>query len=132
MLNCPIRVMLVDDNQIIRKALAENLQNEIGIEVVLEAGDGQEAVELLEWAEVDAITMDISMRPMDGVEATTIICREYPGIRVIGLSMHEKGDRVVQAMYQAGARAYVQKGRPSREIVEAIQGEEGRRERQAS
>lgn len=128
----PIRVMLVDGNTMIRKALAKNLQGEVGIEVVLEAGDGQEAVELLDWAEVDAITMDISMKPMGGVEPTSIICRKRPGIRIIGLSMHDHSDSVVEAMYQGGARAYVQKERSSWEIVEAIRGAEGPSERRVS
>jgi PAS domain S-box-containing protein len=115
----PIRVMLVDDHRIVRDGLAGILQDQPGIEVVAEAADGREAIELVDRSAPDVIVMDVSMPRMDGVEATERILRERPHIRVIGLSMHEKKD-LSEAMLRAGAARYLTKGGPSSELIEAI------------
>jgi PAS domain S-box-containing protein len=115
----PIRVMLVDDHRIVRDGLAGILEDQPGIEVVAEAADGREAIELVDRAAPDVIVMDVSMPRMDGVEATERILRERPHIRVIGLSMHEKRD-LAEAMLRAGATRYLTKGGPSNELIAAI------------
>jgi PAS domain S-box-containing protein len=115
----PIRVMLVDDHRIVRDGLAGILQEQPGIQVVAEAADGREAIELVDRAAPDVIVMDVSMPRMDGVEATERILRERPHIRVIGLSMHEKKD-LAEAMLRAGAIRYLTKGGPSNELITAI------------
>jgi PAS domain S-box-containing protein len=115
----PIRVMLVDDHRIVRDGLVGILQDQPGIEVVAEAADGREAIELVDRAAPDVIVMDVSMPRMDGVEATERILRERPHIRVIGLSMHEKKD-LAEAMIRAGAKRYLTKGGPSDELIAAI------------
>jgi PAS domain S-box-containing protein len=115
----PIRVMLVDDHRIVRDGLAGILEDQPGIEVVAEAADGREAIEMVDRAAPDVIVMDVSMPRMDGVEATERILRERPHIRVIGLSMHEKRD-LAEAMLRAGATRYLTKGGPSTELIAAI------------
>jgi PAS domain S-box-containing protein len=116
-----IRLLLVDDHRIVRQGLARLLCTESDIELVGEAGDGQEAVELANRLRPDVIVMDVSMPRMDGIHATRHILQSHPGARIIGLSMHEQGD-MAQAMLDAGAAAYLTKGGPSETLFAAIRG----------
>jgi PAS domain S-box-containing protein len=105
----PIRIVLVDDHQIMRQGLRNMLESEPGFEVAAEAMDGEAAVELAESAHPDVILMDINMPKLNGVEATRRIKHLFPGIAVIGLSMHED-PKLKQLMHEAGASAYLSKG----------------------
>ena len=82
-------------------------------------GDGQEAIELAAKLKPDVIIMDVNLDGMGGVEATRAIIAGNPGIKVIGLSMRADSD-VAQTMRDAGATAYLTKGAPSQDLVEAI------------
>ncbi len=113
----PVRVMLVDDDTLVREAVAKLLQSERRIELVSEASDGREAVSLVNQAEPDVILMDVSMPNMDGLQATRLIREEHPEIGIIGLSMREDN---AEAMYEAGASAYLFKGTSSSTLVNAI------------
>lgn len=114
-----IRVLLVDDHVVMREGLARLLGGEPDIEVVGEAADGQEGVELSGQLLPDVILMDTSMPRLSGVEATRAIRNQWPEIRVIGLSMFEEAERA-QAMRDAGAVAYLSKSGPSPELLAAI------------
>ncbi len=114
-----IRVMIVDDHKIMREGLRGILGHEQSLEVVAEAADGKEAVDLLDEVSPDVVIMDMAMPRMDGVEATKQITKHRPDIRVVGLSMHNSKD-MADAMFDAGASAYLAKGGPSRELVNAI------------
>jgi CheY-like chemotaxis protein len=114
------RVLIVDDHKIMREGLAGLLRFQSNIEVVGEAADGQQAMELAEKLGPDVIIMDVNLGTgMDGIEATRRILAEDPGIKVIGLSMHEDKN-MANAMRDAGAVAYLTKGGPSKKLVEAI------------
>ena len=91
-----------------------------GIEVVAEAGDGREAVELVAKHHPDIVLMDISMGGLNGVEATRRIVKDNPQVRVIVLSMHTSEQYVLQAL-RAGASGYVLKGSAPRELELAIE-----------
>ena len=110
-----IRVMLVDDHAVVRQGIANLLGDQPDIEVVGEAADGQEAVELAARLLPDVILMDMSMPKLNGVEATRIIRNDWPEIRIIGLSMFEEADRA-QAMRDAGAVDYITKSGPGRGV----------------
>ncbi|MCX5682782.1 MAG: response regulator, partial [Planctomycetota bacterium] len=114
-----IRVLLADDHPVMRQGLARLLQEHDDIEVVGEAGNGREAVELAGQLRPDVILMDISMPGLNGIEATRLICGQLPQIRVIGLSMHEEAD-MAAGMRQAGAAAYLTKGGSTDELIAAI------------
>ena len=114
-----IRVLLVDDHPVVRQGLAQLLGTYADIEIVGEAGDGEQAVEQARRLKPDVVVMDVSMPKMSGIEATTVIHREQPGIRVIGLSIYEAADQAA-AMREAGACAFVTKSGPTTEILEAI------------
>ena len=116
----PIRVMIVDDHEILREGLANLLESNGQIEVVGAAGDGAVAVEVARRLRPDVILMDITMPTMNGIEATRSIKSEMPDCRIIALSMHERED-MEQAMREAGATAYVSKDVPWDELNSVIQ-----------
>jgi PAS domain S-box-containing protein len=114
-----IRVMVADDHAVVRQGIAGLLADEPDMEVVGQAADGQEAVELAARLLPDVILMDVSMPRMNGVEATRTIRSQFPEIRVVGLSMFEDIERA-QAMRDAGAVEYVTKSGPANVLVKTI------------
>lgn len=114
-----IRLLLADDHQILREGLASLLSEESDMEVVGQAGDGREAIELARAMRPDVVLMDVTMPRLDGIQATRLITSELSGIAVIGLSMHEEDD-MATAMRAAGAVAYLSKGGPSDSLIAAI------------
>jgi DNA-binding NarL/FixJ family response regulator len=115
-----IRVLLVDDHQIVRESLEKLLQEQPQIEVIGGAGDGQSAVELARQLKPDVVIMDLGLPQVSGFEATRQIVSEHPGIRVIGLSAHESEEFAAE-MRKAGAADYLTKGTAAERLVEAIQ-----------
>jgi CheY-like chemotaxis protein len=114
-----ISVLLVDDHRIMRQGLSSLLQFEEDIEIVGEAENGRQAVELAHQHAPDVIIMDVNMPVMNGIEATRIVTKELPRTKVIALSMHQERD-TAEAMRQAGAVAYLTKGGPSEDLIAAI------------
>ncbi|MFH0974196.1 MAG: PAS domain S-box protein [Spirochaetota bacterium] len=117
-----IRVLVADDHAIVREGFVKLIQNEKDMEVVGEASNGEDAVNMARALRPDVIIMDIGMPKMNGIEATEKIISEIPGTRIIGLSMYEKADRE-EAMRKAGASVYLTKDGPSKDLIEAIRGE---------
>jgi PAS domain S-box-containing protein len=113
-----IRVLLVDDHKILREGLRALLQNQPDIEVVGEASDGYTALTMVNSLQPDVILMDINMPGLDGIETTRIISADFPGVRVIGLSMH--GASSATAMREAGAVDFVNKGARADEMLAAV------------
>ena len=114
-----IRVLLVDDHRVLREGIAGLLKQEPDIEVVGQASDGVCAIEMARSLHPDVILMDVTMPRMSGIEATRRICHEMPGVRVVGLSMHEDQE-MGAAMRRAGAADYLVKDGPSHTLVSAI------------
>jgi len=112
-------VLVADDHPVLRKNLARHLREQPGIEVVGDACDGQEAVEIALATRPDVVLMDVTMPRMDGIEATRCILAQLPHVRVIGLSMHEGKDMII-AMREAGAVAFLTKSLPIEELVTEI------------
>ncbi len=104
----PIRVLLADDHTLVRKGLRSLLQDLPEVEVVGEAGDGAEAVRLVGATNPDIVLMDIAMPTLNGLAATERIAAEFPGTRVIILSMNATEEYVFQAL-RVGARGYLLK-----------------------
>jgi CheY-like chemotaxis protein len=114
-----IRVLLVDDHEMVRQGLATMLEFEPDIVIVGEAANGREALRLARSLRPDVILMDITMPVMDGLEATRRISAEVPGVRVIGVSLHESSD-MARAMAEAGAVGYLSKAGPTDRLVHEI------------
>ncbi len=114
-----IRVLLADDHAVVRQGIANLLEDQPDIEIIAQASDGQEAVDLASKLLPDVILMDMSMPKLNGVEATRLICNERPAIRVIGLSMFEEAERA-QAIRDAGAVDYLTKSGPAEVLLHSI------------
>jgi DNA-binding NarL/FixJ family response regulator len=114
-----IRILLVDDHPIVRNMIANLLGDEPDMQVIGEAADGQNAVELAARLLPDVILMDMSLSKLNGVEATRIIHNDWPHIRIIGLSMFEDAD-TAQAMRDAGAADYLTKSGPVESLIDVI------------
>ena len=114
-----MRILLVDDHVLMRCSLAHLLRLEADLQVVGEAGDGQQAIELTRELMPDVVLMDISMPGMNGIDATRTIHAEAPGVTVIGLSMYEPREQA-QPMLDAGAAGYVSKTDAPEVLLAAI------------
>jgi len=114
-----IRILLADDHGITRQGLCSLIEKEPDIEVVGEAEDGRKALELVRQLLPDIVVTDITMPNLNGVDATRQITRDFPQIKVLGLSIHSKRAFVV-GMLKAGASGYLLKECLFDEFVEAI------------
>ncbi len=114
-----VRVLLVDDHTLVRDGLRRLLEDEAGFEVVGQARDGREAVEMAISLQPDVIIMDIAMPSLGGIDATARIKKAKPSAKVIALSMFMDEEYIVQAI-GAGASGYVMKDAPAAELIEAI------------
>lgn len=113
------RLVIVDDHRIFRSGIRALLEIEEDMEVVGEAGDEQELFALLEKASPDQILMDINLKEDCGVRITERVQRQHPGVRVLGLTMHEEGE-MIERMIDAGAMGYVFKDSAEDELQEGI------------
>ncbi len=114
-----IRVLLTEDHTIVRAGIRALLENLEGVEVVGEAGDGREALRLVETHHPDIVLMDIAMSGLNGLEATMRMSKEFPDVHVIILSMHASEEYVLQAL-RAGASGYILKDAGTAELELAI------------
>ena len=114
-----IRVMVVDDHPIVRSGLRDVLEASGRLEVVGQAGDGEEAVRTVEGLGPEVIVMDVMMPRKDGVDACREIMELLPGIRVLMLTASTEEDAVIEAV-AAGATGYLEKYSPPEELVEAV------------
>jgi DNA-binding NarL/FixJ family response regulator len=115
----PIRILLAEDQTLMRQGLKTILELESGFEVAGEAEDGKAAVKLALQLRPDIILMDVQMPQMNGVEATAAICRSWPEAKVIILTTFDRDDYVFQGV-RAGAVGYVLKDLPAPKLVETI------------
>ena len=104
-----------------RQGLAALLQEERDIEVIGQAADGWEALELARLLKPDVVIMDVTMPRLGGLDATRLISAEMPEVRVVGLSLHDAAD-MAKAMHEAGARTYLSKSDPVEDLIAAIRG----------
>lgn len=115
----PIRIVVVDDQPLLRAGFRLLLENQAGFAVVGEADTGRGAVEVLARTEADVVLMDVQMPDMDGIEATAALVSAGTGARIIVFTTFERDDYVFDAL-RAGASGFLLKTVPPEELVEAI------------
>lgn len=116
----PIRVALVDDHALVRDGIKALLAVMTPLEVVGEAENGADAIEMVGRCQPDLLLVDISLRDMNGLELTRVLRSQYPSLKVLVLSMYDNNEYVSESV-RAGASGYVLKNSPSREIIAAIE-----------
>jgi DNA-binding NarL/FixJ family response regulator len=114
-----ITVLLVDDHSLVRRGFRRMLEDESDMEVVGEAGNGEDSIKLAKELHPQVVVMDCALPGMNGLEATRQIIRDSPNTAVLMLSMHTEGTWVRQAI-EAGARGYVLKNAMDLELGAAI------------
>jgi len=114
-----IRILLADDHAVVRQGFRMILAAHPDMEIVGEAGNGREAVELAEALKPDVVVMDVSMPELNGIEATRRLAASTPHTRVLALSMH-KDSVYVREILRAGARGYLLKDSVAADLVSAV------------
>ena len=112
------RILLADDHPMVRRGLRLVLDAEPDLEVVAEAGDGAEAVQVALATELDLAVLDVAMPKMTGLQAAAELQRRRPGLRTLMLSMYDSEQYFFEAL-KAGASGYVLKSAADRDLVEA-------------
>ncbi|MGW3965404.1 response regulator [Amycolatopsis sp. NPDC005003] len=114
-----VRVLVVDDQRLVREGIASLLDIQEGISVVGTAATGREAIERTLALGPDVVLMDVRMPEMDGVDAVAVLRRRAPGCRVVMLTTFDDEEYVVQAL-RAGAAGYLLKDLPAAELAESV------------
>lgn len=114
-----LTVLIVDDQLLLRAGFRKLLDGEQGISVVGDAGDGQQAVDLVEQLHPDVVLMDIRMPVLDGIEATRRICGTSPVSAILVLTTYDL-DEYVYAALEAGASGFLLKDSPPNELIDGI------------
>jgi len=115
----PARLLIADDHGLVREGIRAVLEAESDLEVVGEAKDGREALELCERLQPDLVLMDVRMPEMDGLAATRAIKERWPKVSVMMVTMHESPEYLLEAV-RAGAAGYILKDAAGGRIVEAV------------
>lgn len=115
----PIRVALVDDHSLVRDGIKALLSVMADLEVVGEAENGADAIDMIGRCQPDLVLVDIGLKDMNGLELTRLLRNRYPALKVLVLSMYDNHEYVSESV-RAGASGYVLKNSPSREIIAAI------------
>ena len=114
-----IKVLLADDHSIVRAGLRRIVEESGDMEVIAEASDGREAIQLVHSTTPDVAVIDISMPGLDGLEVVSQLRSHYPELPILILTMHEEGQYVVRAI-QAGAMGYITKQSAPEQLLTAI------------
>ncbi|PSB04013.1 response regulator transcription factor [Merismopedia glauca] len=117
-----IRLLLVEDQEIVRRGLKTLLETKPDLQVIGEASNGQQAIELMQSLQAsppDVILMDIRMPVLDGVTATQRICQEFPGTKILVLTTFDDTKYITEAI-RYGAKGYILKDTPAEELAESI------------
>lgn len=120
----PIRLMLVDDHQVLREGLKFMLRNEADVAVVGEAGDGNQALRLVDSVRPDVMLLDVKMPTVDGLETLRRLRERHPELPVLILTVHDDPEYVEEAL-RSGATGYLLKSVTREELVRAIRAAAG-------
>jgi DNA-binding NarL/FixJ family response regulator len=119
-MNTPVRILVADDHEIVRRGLRAILETRPGWQVSAEAESGREAVDKARQIAPDIAIIDVSMPELNGLEATRQILKMLPQTEILILTMHEN-EQIVREVLDAGARGYVLKSDAGRDLVSAVE-----------
>ncbi|GAB3708669.1 response regulator transcription factor [Spirosoma flavus] len=114
-----IRILVADDHSVVRKGIRTLLEDESDMQIIGEAADGDEAIEMLSQTEPDVLLLDITMPRMSGIEALKVVSQQYPRVRTLMFSMHNNPDYILKSV-QHGAAGYILKDTNQEEILLAV------------
>ena len=114
-----IRLLLVDDHEVVRRGLRMLLENEVDLDIVGEADSGRQALDMVESLKPDVVIMDITLPDISGIDATRRIKEAYPIVAVVALTIHEDQQYFFE-MLQVGASGYVPKRAAPDDLITAI------------
>lgn len=114
-----IRILITDDHSLMREGIRAMLEKHSGIEIVAEASNGLQAIQMVDKYKPDVILMDIGMKGLNGLDATANIIKQFPESKVIILSMHVNEEYVIRAL-RAGASGYLIKDTKMEELLKAV------------
>ncbi|MBN7814482.1 response regulator [Algoriphagus pacificus] len=115
----PTQIILADDHELVRDGIKSLLENETRFEVIDEASDGVEALQVIAKKQPDLLIVDIRMPNMNGIEVVRQLTEKYPDVKKLVLSMHDSEEYVVESI-QAGADGYLLKGSSKSEFLKAL------------
>ncbi|NJM77276.1 MAG: response regulator transcription factor [Acaryochloridaceae cyanobacterium RU_4_10] len=115
----PIRILIVDDQNFVRKMLQYSLEPQLDLEIIGTANSGKDALVQIEQLHPDIALVDIEMPEMNGLEITRAISEQYPQTKVLVISIHDDENYIRDAL-QAGAKGYLLKNTPPAELAHAI------------
>jgi DNA-binding NarL/FixJ family response regulator len=118
--NSKIRILICDDHTLFVEGVKAMLRNELSLEIVGEARDGRQAVELVKQLKPDIILMDVSMPDMNGFDATRRVHESNSNVKVLILTMHDEEELVARCL-EAGAAGYIIKDAPASQLLYAIE-----------
>ncbi|WP_020606907.1 response regulator transcription factor [Spirosoma spitsbergense] len=114
-----IQILITDDHSVVRKGIRTLLEDEVDMQIVGEASDGDEAIAFLSKTIPDVVLMDITMPRMSGIEALKVISQQYPKVRTLMFSMHNNPEYILKSV-QHGAAGYLLKDSGHEEILRAV------------
>ncbi len=115
----PVKILLVEDDELFRLGLRVRLQQELGLEVIAEAEDGETAIELINEHPLDVVLLDVGLPGLGGIEACRQIKQRHPQLPVLVLTSHSQQPLISQ-LIEAGAQGYCLKGIPAEKLVLAL------------
>ena len=116
----PLKLLVADDHEIVRKGLRAILEAQPDWKVVGEAADGRQTVSMVKELRPDIVVLDVSMPALNGLDATRQIVKERPDTKVLILTMHQ-ADPLIREVLEAGAKGYLLKSDASRDLVSAVE-----------
>ena len=121
-MNLSIKLLIADDHEMIRDALKALLLKTNSVSIEAEASNGQEVLDILnnDSTDCDVVLMDISMPEMNGIEATRLIAKHHPSVKVLALTMYDEQD-FINEMFKAGALGFLSKLTTQKTLLEAIE-----------
>lgn len=114
-----LKILIADDHALVRMGLRASLEMEADLQVVAEAGNGEQTLVQFRKHQPDVALIDLRMPGLDGIQTTAALCREFPQARVVVISTFQGGDDILRAM-QAGAKTYLPKSVQREELIKAV------------